>query len=359
MRFFTGIVLAALFAPSLLRADEARDKLIVETVLKLESFNYQSSSEKVKGAIGRYLTKNCGSEEYYELIERFRVESEVASLAKLASEKEVNPRAAALLVAIGGEVAIKAALGDSGSSRASFLMSLGTVNDPVAVEILSGFLKGKDKVAARDSANALAGSPAGQLCLLEFAESGALADELKNGVALALSASVDPAIRSRVSKALPLPSSLGGELLPPVAQLAQIRGDANKGKLIYMRACFTCHKVGDKGIDFGPALTEIGDKLAREALYTAIIDPNEAISFGYEGFSIETGQGRKLIGYLASEGDQEIGIKVPGGALITVQTSEIKVKDPLSVSLMPASLVATMSRDDLVNLVEYLTTLKK
>ena len=342
-----------------MRADDARDKLIVETVLKLESFNYQSSSEKVKGAIGRYLSKNPGGEEYYELIERFRVESEVPSLTKLASAKEVNSRAAALLVSIGGESAIKTALVDSGSSRASFLMSLGTVNDPVAVSILSSFLKGKDNVAARNSAKALTGSPAGQLCLLELAESGALADELKKGVALDLSASVDPAIRARVSKVLPLPSSLGGEVLPPVAQLGQMRGDPQKGQLIYMRACFTCHKVGDKGIDFGPALTEIGDKLAREALYTAIIDPNEAISFGYEGFSIETGEGRKLIGYLASEGDQEIGIKVPGGALITVQASKIKEKDPLPVSLMPASLVATMSQNDLVNLVEYLTTLKK
>ena len=359
MRFCTGIVLAALLAPVLLRADDARDKLIVETVLKLESFNYQSSSEKVKSAIGRYLTKNSGSEEYYELIEKFRVKSELPSLIKLASVQEVNPRAAALLVTIGGESAIKAALIDSGSSRASFLMSLGTVNDPVSVGVLSSFLKGKDKVTARDSAKALTGSPAGQLCLLELAESGTLADDLKKEVALALSTSVDPTIRLRVSKALPLPSSLGGEVLPPAAQLAQMRGDPHKGQLIYMRACFTCHKVGDKGIDFGPALTEIGDKLAREALYTAIIDPNEAISFGYEGFSIETGEGRKLIGYLASEGDQEIGIKVPGGALITVQASEIKAKDPLPVSLMPASLVATMSRNDLVNLVEYLTTLKK
>ena len=44
-----------------------------------------------------------------------------------------------------------------------------------------------------------------------------------------------------------------------------------------MKACFTCHKSGDIGIDFGPALTEIGDKLAREAMYVSIIDPNEAI----------------------------------------------------------------------------------
>ena len=43
-------------------ADDARDELIVQTVLKLESFNYAKSSEKVKGSIQRYLDKNVGSE---------------------------------------------------------------------------------------------------------------------------------------------------------------------------------------------------------------------------------------------------------------------------------------------------------
>jgi putative heme-binding domain-containing protein len=138
-----------------------------------------------------------------------------------------------------------------------------------------------------------------------------------------------------------------------------MRGVAEKGQVIYMRSCFTCHKVGDKGIDFGPALTEIGDKLAREAMYTAIIDPSEAISFGYEGVAIETANAQKMIGYVASDGDHEVGMKVPGGALITMKRTDIKSREPLPVSLMPSSLVATMSRDDLVNLVEYLTTLKK
>ena len=85
MRFCMGIFLAALLAPAPLLADEARDQLIVETVLKLENFNYQSASEKVKAAIGRYLARTPGSEEYFQLVEKFRVEAELSALAKLAS----------------------------------------------------------------------------------------------------------------------------------------------------------------------------------------------------------------------------------------------------------------------------------
>ncbi len=359
IRVFTFIFLVACSFSPALSADESRDRLIVETILKLDRFNYESASGKVKDAISRYLAKNSGSEEYYQLVERFRIAEQLPTLATLSSDEEVNARAAGLLVAIGGESAIATALADAGNDKVRLLMSLGAVNDDKSVAALARVLEGKDLALARQAAKALAGSPAGQVRLLELAESGKLAEELKNGVSLALTASVDPTIRTRAAKVLPAPASLGGESLPSIAELVKMRGVAEKGQVIYMRSCFTCHKVGDKGIDFGPALSEIGDKLAREAMYTAIIDPSEAISFGYEGVAIEAANSQKLIGYVASDGDHEVGMKVPGGALITIKRADIKSREPLPVSLMPASLVATMSRDDLVNLVEYLTTLKK
>ena len=94
-------------------------------------------------------------------------------------------------------------------------------------------------------------------------------------------------------------------------------------------------------------------------MYIAFMDPSAAISFGYEGVAVETKGGQKLIGYVASDGDEELAMKVPGGALVSIKRSDIKSKEALAVSLMPSALVATMSRDDLVNLVEYLITLKK
>ncbi len=354
-----GIFLFILALPPSLSADDARDRLIVETVLKLDAFDYESSSAKVKQAIGRYLAKDAGSEQYYELVERFRIIDELPVLATLASGEKINARAAGLLVAIGGEAAISTAVAGAGELRPQLLMSLGSVNDPKSVVALEGLLEGKDLSLARQSAKALTGSPAGQLRLLELAETDSLAAELKNGLSLALATSVDPAVRERAAKLLPLPASLGGQALPAVAELAKMRGMVEKGEAVYLRACFTCHKSGDKGIDFGPALTEIGDKLAREAMYTAIMDPSAAVSFGYEGVAVETKGGQKIVGYVTSDGDEELAMKVPGGTLISIKRSDITSKEALPVSLMPSALVATMSRDELVNLVEYLTTLKK
>ena len=66
-----------------------------------------------------------------------------------------------------------------------------------------------------------------------------------------------------------------------------------------------------------------------------------------------------FIGYIVSDADNELTMKVPGGAAISTQKSEIKSRVPLSVSLMPSGLVATMTKDELVDLVEYLMSLKK
>ena len=126
-----------------------------------------------------------------------------------------------------------------------------------------------------------------------------------------------------------------------------------------MKACFTCHKSGDIGIDFGPALTEIGDKLAREAMYVSIIDPNAAISFGYEGFNVKTKSGSTLVGYIISDSDDELVMKVPGGVSVTTKKSEIFSKDKIDGSLMPEGLIASITEKELVDLVEYLMTLKK
>ena len=56
---------------ALVQADESRDELIVQTVLKLESFNYDESSDKVKASINRYLNRNLGKGDYFTLVEKF------------------------------------------------------------------------------------------------------------------------------------------------------------------------------------------------------------------------------------------------------------------------------------------------
>ena len=344
---------------SLARADESRDELIVQTVLKLESFNYDESSDKVKASINRYLNRNLGKGDYFTLVEKFSIRDQLQNLTSLSIGDKVNPQAISLLVKLGGRMAISESLDVNGESRIKFIKALGTVNSLVAVKALSEILQNKIEIDVNTAAAALTKTALGQLELIELIGDNKISSKLVKNILPELVSSADPEVRKM---ALKLNDNNNGKISLKkynIKSLMTKRGIVKKGKQVYMKACFTCHKSGDIGIDFGPALTEIGDKLAREAMYVSIIDPNAAISFGYEGFNVKTKSGSTLVGYIISDSDDELVMKVPGGVSVTTKKSEIFSKDKIDGSLMPEGLIASISEEELVDLVEYLMTLKK
>ncbi len=353
------LVYLLLIFTSLARADETRDELIVQTVLKLESFNYDESSDKVKASINRYLNRNLGKGEYFTLVEKFSIKDQLENLTSLSTGDKGNPEAIGLLVKLGGEIAISKTLEVEGESRSKFIKALGTVNSPIAVKALSEVIQNKIDVDANIAATSLTKTALGQLEIIELIGDNKISSKLVKNILPELVSSADPEVRKM---ALKLNDNDNGKISLKkynIKSLITKRGSVKKGKQVYIKACFTCHKSGDIGIDFGPALTEIGDKLAREAMYVSIIDPNAAISFGYEGFNIKTKSGSTLVGYIISDSDDELVMKVPGGVSVTTKKSEIFSKNKIDGSLMPEGIIASITEEELVDLVEYLMTLKK
>jgi putative heme-binding domain-containing protein len=123
--------------------------------------------------------------------------------------------------------------------------------------------------------------------------------------------------------------------------------------------CIGCHKIGDEGVDFGPALSEIGTKLAREAIYESILDPSSGIAFGFEQWQLELKNGDEATGIITSESPEEIVLKTQTGISTRYKKSELAKRTKSSLSIMPSGLQQAMSQQDLVDLVEYLSTLKK
>ena len=353
------LVYLLLIFTSLARADETRDELIVQTVLKLESFNYDESSDKVKASINRYLDRNLGKGDYFTLVEKFSIKDQLENLTSLSTGDKGNPEAIDLLVKLGGEIAISKTLEVEGESRSKFIKALGTVNSPIAVKALSEVIQKKIDIDANIAATALTKTALGQLEVIELIGDNKISSKLVKNILPELVSSADPEVRKM---ALKLNDNDNGKITLKkynIKSLITKRGSVKKGKQVYMKACFTCHKSGDIGIDFGPALTEIGDKLAREAMYVSIIDPNAAISFGYEGFNVKTKSGSTLVGYIISDSDDELVMKVPGGVSVTTKKSEIFSKNKIDGSLMPEGIIASITEEELVDLVEYLMTLKK
>src|SRR5205823_5507055 len=150
--------------------------------------------------------------------------------------------------------------------------------------------------------------------------------------------------------------------LPPVTELVKLKGDPVRGAEVFNReavGCFKCHQVNGHGTDFGPNLSEIGTKLAKEALYEAILDPSAGIAFGYEAWQIELKNGDEAYGLISSETEDEITVKAVGGVTTHYKKSDVVNRTKQKLSIMPAGLQQNMSIQEIVDLVEYLATLKK
>ena len=141
-----------------------------------------------------------------------------------------------------------------------------------------------------------------------------------------------------------------------------MKGDIANGEKVFFRpqsTCATCHQVNGKGIDFGPKLSGIGTKLGKEALYLSILEPSAGISFGYEAWLLKLKNGAEALGVITSSTDDEVTLRVPGGISTTHKTADIVSRTQLPTSIMPPGLQATMTPQELVDMITYLASLKQ
>jgi len=367
-RAAVSVALLMLLGAPALRADDdaqaAKDRIIVETITRLEGFDI-NSSEKAKAALSRHLKRIYGTEDYVDLISRFSAKDEADGLAKLALEKPtetIGVKAARLVLKFGeGERLTKVIEGDDAKRSTAAMNVLGVTGHSRAVKLLESIMAEKKRpVAVRsDAVRALGRSRAGELRLLELVKTQKLPGDLTFSAGTVLRNSADPKVRDAAAKHIEMPAAGGGKPLPPISELVKKSGDPARGKQAYMKVCVACHKAGDIGIDFGPALTEIGDKLPKSELYTSILDPSAGVSFDYVGHTLTMKDGSSLVGIIASETEDTISLKIPGGVTIPVEKSKLKSKKKMTASLMTPGLQAALTEQELVDLIEYLATLKK
>ncbi|SVC38841.1 uncharacterized protein METZ01_LOCUS291695, partial [marine metagenome] len=142
----------------------------------------------------------------------------------------------------------------------------------------------------------------------------------------------------------------------PIELLLAAKPDSAKGKAVFQKAgCIACHIVQGEGLDFGPELSDIGNKLSSEQLFEAILKPNQNISLGYEGVNIALKDGTQLIGFVTSESKTVLSLRIPGGLRKDVPKANIKTRTAMKDSLMPTGLEAVISPQELVDLVGWLS----
>jgi putative membrane-bound dehydrogenase-like protein len=194
--------------------------------------------------------------------------------------------------------------------------------------------------------------------LLELARDKKIPKDLHTAAAGVFQTAYRSNIREDGAKYLNLPGSKEGTSLPSITLLVEQEGDAVKGKDVFKNLCSNCHQVNKEGVNFGPDLSEIGDKLSKHGLYSSILYPDQGISFGYEAYRIKLRDGSSAFGKIVSETEDKIELQY-----ITTQQSvdkaDVVSKIKLETSLMPGNLQSSMTQQELVDLVVYLHQLKK
>jgi putative heme-binding domain-containing protein len=141
------------------------------------------------------------------------------------------------------------------------------------------------------------------------------------------------------------------------------RGDPARGFQVFRASrdepmCIRCHTVYGVGEKVGPDLSDIGARYGREEILSSILEPSLRIAEGYRSTSLELADGRVVFGMVRQETADEIEIHDTNGELRTIDKLDVDRRGMLDTSVMPDGLWSTLSKEDLVDLLEWLTTLR-
>lgn len=361
------MVLAAVLSVSIERMQgeiSDRTRLAVEALLRLENKDLGKNAA-LSNAVTRVASQLGPEPELVALITAFQLPGMESNLVQVASKHPEAPEASQALRLVfdrNGESVLRGMLHPEQPQTAPLLKALATSGDSRTLPILeSVVLEGQRPIETRRLAvHSLGVTVKGASNLVAMLKLPGVAPDIRELILDELALSQWPGIRNQIGELVPGTSGAKPHL-PGLSTLLALRGDAARGKAVFERpqvACNTCHQVGDEGVDFGPKLTGIGAKLGREGLIAAILDPSSGIAFGYESWRITLRDGEEWLGLIASETEEEILMRIPGGRVHSLSKHEMVTRERLSTSLMPVGLHESLSTPEFVDLIEYLLSLK-
>jgi putative membrane-bound dehydrogenase-like protein len=353
-------------------ADHGRDRgraglIVAEALARLTSVDL-AGKPRARQAINRVADQARGTAGYVQLVARFGLADRYPDLVALAAKRpdeQTGIDAVRALLAhkqqklLVGGLSVKSAVEATGVARA-----LANASDARAAVVLRPLIdEAKRPLSVRREAvrGVIRGSRKEAAAIVVRVRGGRLPADLKQAAGAALVTHPVAAIRKQGLALFPPPPSKNNKPLPPIAELVKRRGKVAVGKKLFATTatCAKCHKVAGQGKEVGPDLSGIGRKLSRAAMLESVLFPSAGISHNYESYVAALVDGTVLTGLMISQTPASVTIRNVEAIDRTVKRSEIEELKKQTISLMPADLQKTMTVDDLVNVIEYLTTLRQ
>jgi putative membrane-bound dehydrogenase-like protein len=340
-----------------------QDRIISYTLQQLDRSDAEQNP-LVMQALNQALESARGTYEYLDLVERFNLDDRNEELAVLITtypDSTLGVNAARHMLSYSGSDKLEQMLNSGADEQVhSVLRVLGPIGNNQSVSFLRDVIMDEryDLITRQMAVESFGtGSWFNENRLLEMAQNGEIPPELETAAANVLLSAYRSSIREGAREYLQLGDTELAADIRPVSELIQERGDIEHGRQVYDRACQVCHEAEGRGMSFGPELSAIADKLPREGLYNAILEPNAGVVLGYEGYIFHLNDGSQVTGIIESETSSELVVRLPGGMTNRYDIDHVVSREQMEQSLMPA-MQASMTEQELIDLVEYLTTLQ-
>jgi putative heme-binding domain-containing protein len=140
--------------------------------------------------------------------------------------------------------------------------------------------------------------------------------------------------------------------------LSSLRGDADAGQELFLSpkgSCYGCHRAAGRGGDVGPDLSRIGQFRTTAELLESIVFPSVTIAPEYRPFRVTVRDGRVVVGLVVRETADAIHLRGTDLAEVRIARKDIDEMIPSNISLMPEGLERVMTRQELRDLLEFLS----
>ena len=206
--------------------------------------------------------------------------------------------------------------------------------------------------------------------VLSMARSGKLPADLKTEATTVLNTHPNRQIRGEAARVLPLPKARGGRSLPSISELVSRPGLADRGRSVFFRpapkdqaggvtvSCGGCHRVQGQGQWVGPDLSTIGTKYGKDELLRSILNPSAAIGYNFRTTIVSTADGRTASGLAVEDTPDRLVLKSSDGSRVVLNARDVEERATSDVSLMPEGLAETMTDQELVDLLAFLSGLR-
>jgi putative heme-binding domain-containing protein len=147
------------------------------------------------------------------------------------------------------------------------------------------------------------------------------------------------------------------DLTDDVDALAE-RSTESGHRVFHIAGCGQCHAVGGHGATWGPDLTRIHERFSGAKLLQQILEPSSEINPAFQTTVIERRDGSIVTGLVVAEDEHQLAMlpnPLTPDQVTRIPRGEIQERTVSPVSTMPDGLLMTLTRDEILDLLAYLS----